>query len=173
MSQKKDSTGNQLGGFGTARQRKKRRASGRMGGAGLKGFGSGGIAAEYLGGGRRRLRLGTRFRFLQTNNALVGNFPAKVFLLAALLVMLFEEDGASGICDERAGGWKADVSGAVLNIHSTAKKGRVTCHVASVQTDSSMVNSTNDFMRRILWKIVSSRNSFCGQRHFPFRLLRI
>ena len=173
MSQKKDSTGNQLGGFGTARQRKKRRASGRMGGAGLKGFGSGGIAAEHLGGGRRRLRRGTRFRFLQTNNALVGNFPAKVFLLAALFVMLFEEDGASGICDERAGGWKADVSGAVLNIHSTAKKGRVTCHVTSVQTDSSMVNSTNDFLRRILWKIVSSRNSFCGQRHFPFRLLRI
>ena len=101
-----------------------------------------------------------RFGFLQTNDALIGNFPAAIFLLAALLVMLFEEDGAARIGHESSGGRKANVSGAVLDFNGTAEEGRVTSHTASVRIDSSMVNSTNGFIGETLWKIVSSGNSF-------------
>src|SRR5262249_19696182 len=83
-----------------------------------------------------------------------------IFLLAALLVVLFEENRATGIGDERAGSRKTNIAGAVLNFNWAAQEGRITCHEASVQMDSSTVNSTNGFMRKILWKIVSSRNSF-------------
>jgi hypothetical protein len=87
------------------------------------------------------------------NDALIWNFPAKIFALAMLLVVLFEEDGAAGIGDECSRGRKANVSGAILNIYKTAKKRGVTGHVASFLMDSSIVNSTNGFMRKKLWKM--------------------
>ena len=131
-----------------------------MSGVGLERFGFGRRRAENFRRGRTRLRRGEGFDVFETHDALVGNFPAEIFLLAALLVMLFEEDGAARIGHESSGGRKANVSGAVLDFNGTAKEGRVTGHTASVRRDSSMVNSTNGFIRKTLWKIVSRGNSF-------------
>jgi hypothetical protein len=83
---------------------------------------------------------------------LIGNFPAKIFALAVLLVMLLEENGAAGIGDECSGGRKANISGAILDIHETAKKRGITGHETSFLMDGSIVNSTNGFMRKELWK---------------------
>jgi len=69
--------------------------------------------------------------FFKANDALVGNFPAKIFGLAMLLVVLLEEDGAARITNERAGSRKANIPGAILNIYKAAKKSRITGHEAS------------------------------------------
>ena len=44
---------------------------------------------------------GFRF-FFNADQELIGNFPAEVAVLAALLEILFEEDGAAGIGHESA-----------------------------------------------------------------------
>ena len=50
---------------------------------------------------RRRLR-GFGF-FLEANDVVIGNFPAKISLQAALLKALLEENRAAGISHKSAG----------------------------------------------------------------------
>ena len=66
----------------------------------------------------------TRFRFFfNTDEALIGNFPAEVSVLAALLKMVLEEDGTAGICDENAGSGQKNITSAILHLHTTPEKG--------------------------------------------------
>src|SRR5258705_11762943 len=48
--------------------------------------------------------------FLDAHQILIKDFPAKMFVLSALLEVLFEEDGAAGISDESAGGRQQEVA---------------------------------------------------------------
>jgi hypothetical protein len=103
--------------------------------------------------------------FFKANDALVGNFPAEIFGLATLLVVLLEEDGAARITNERAGSRKANIPGAILDFDSAAKKSRVTGHISSFLRGSPRVNSTKGLMRKILWKLfhVVTKNSIRGK----------
>lgn len=66
----------------------------------------------------------TRFRFLfNTDQALIGNFPAEVSVLAALLKMVLEEDGTPGIGDENTGSGQKNITSAILHVHTTPEKG--------------------------------------------------
>jgi hypothetical protein len=85
---------------------------------------------------------------------LIRNFPSKIFLLAMLLVVLFEEDGAAGIADESSRSRKANIAGSVLNVYKAPQERGITCHEASVGVGKLRVNSTNVIMRKILWKIL-------------------
>src|SRR6266705_1001205 len=68
-----------------------------------------------------------------------------MFVLAALLEILFEEDGAAGICHEGAGGGQKDVAGAILHLYATPEIGGVPSHLYSVsETSSNRVNSTKE-----------------------------
>jgi hypothetical protein len=49
-------------------------------------------------------------------------------VLSALLEILFEEDGTSGIGDESAGGGQKDIAGAILHLHATPEKRGVASH---------------------------------------------
>src|ERR1700737_3313516 len=60
------------------------------------GFGSGSNGATIRGS------TGVGF-FFDAHQVLIRDFPAKVLVLSALLEILFEEEGASGIGDESAG----------------------------------------------------------------------
>jgi len=61
--------------------------------------------------------------FFDTNQALVGNFPAKVAMLPALLEMLLEKDGTAGIGNENAGSGQKNIASAILHFHPTPQKG--------------------------------------------------
>jgi hypothetical protein len=50
-------------------------------------------------------------------------------MLAALFDALFEEDGAAGIGDESAGSRQENVTGAILHLNATPKKGGVASHL--------------------------------------------
>jgi len=80
----------------------------------------------------KRGRLRKDFNFFKANDALVGNFPAEIFGLAMLLVVLLEEDGAARITNERAGSRKANIPGAILDFDRAAKKSRITGHMSSL-----------------------------------------
>jgi hypothetical protein len=101
--------------------------------------------AEGLGGGLRRegsfrwgrwsfLRRGCTYRsvglrlLFDAHEILVRDFPAEMLMLAVLLEMLFEEDGATGIGDECARGGQKDVAGAILHLHAAPEKSRVASH---------------------------------------------
>jgi len=77
------------------------------------------------GGARYIFRLGGVF---DTDDILVGNFPAEVLLLTTLEQALFEEDRAARIGDKRSGGGEQNITGAVLHFYLAPKKTRVTCH---------------------------------------------
>ena len=66
--------------------------------------------------------------FLDAHQILIGNFPAEMLVLAALLEILFEEDGAAGIGDEDARSGQKDIAGAVLHLYTTPQKGGETSH---------------------------------------------
>ena len=108
---------------------------------------AGGRIFDGHGGGSGETR--GQFGFFETNDARIRNFPAKVFELTELLVVLLEEDGATGIRDKGAGSGKADVPGAVMNFDGAAKKRRITSHRVSFQIGSSRVNSTNGLREKI------------------------
>jgi hypothetical protein len=93
-----------------------------------------------------------RLAFFEANDAGIGNLPAKIFGLAMLFVMLFEKNGAAGVANEHARSRKANIPSAVLNFDGTAKKSGITGHEASFLRESPMVNSTNRYMGKILWK---------------------
>jgi len=97
--------------------------------------------------------------FFKANDALVGNFPAEVFGLAVLLVVLLEEDGAARITNERARSRKTNIPGAILNFDRAAKKSRVTGHTLSFLRVSPRVNSTKGLMRKLLWKLFQLETS--------------
>src|SRR5262245_12621124 len=90
-----------LDGFGRPTERKQGRAGGGVRGVRLQRLDGVRWEIGWLRGALGRQRSGERFDFAEANDALVGNFPAEIFLLAALLVMLLEEDGTPGIGDER------------------------------------------------------------------------
>ena len=68
--------------------------------------------------GDARLRL-----FLDTNQALIGNLPAEVAVLAALFEILLEKNGTAGIGDENAGSGQKNIPSAILHFHTTTEKG--------------------------------------------------
>jgi hypothetical protein len=92
------------------------------------------IGGSFLTGlGCRRSRGGVygspRVRFfLDSHEILIGDFPAEVLVLAALLEILLEKDGAAGIGDECAGSGQKDVPGAILHLHPAPEKRRVASH---------------------------------------------
>ena len=66
----------------------------------------------------------TRFRFFfNTDQALIGNLPAEVSVLAALLEMVLEEDGTAGIGNKNAGSGQKNITSAILHLHTTPEKG--------------------------------------------------
>ena len=104
--------------------------------AGSATCGSGGSGTERLivrlGGHRRfgrgfgtcgdhdSVRGGTGIGFfLDANQILIRDFPAEMFVLAALFEILLEEDGAAGIGDEDARRGQKDVPDAILHLHAT------------------------------------------------------
>ena len=84
------------------------------------GFGRG----RGLHGRSARIRAdsGVRF-FLDADQALIGNFPAEVSVLAALLEILLEKNGTAGIGDENAGCRQKNIPSAILHFHTTTEKG--------------------------------------------------
>lgn len=75
---------------------------------------------------------GVRF-FFDADQTLIGNLPAEVPVLPALLEALLEENGAAGIGNENSRGRQENISGAILHFHTSTEKGRVTSHpLASV-----------------------------------------
>ena len=66
--------------------------------------------------------------FFDAHQILIRDFPAEVFVLSALLEILFEEDGTSGIGDESAGSRQEDIAGAILHLNSTPEKGGEASH---------------------------------------------
>jgi hypothetical protein len=44
-------------------------------------------------------------------------------MLAALLEILFQENGPARISHKRAGSGQQDIAGAILHLHTTAEKG--------------------------------------------------
>ena len=83
-------------------------------------FGSGG----GLHGNAGRVRSDAGFRFFSdAHQALIGNLPAEVAVLAALLEILLQEDGTAGIGDENAGSGQKNIASAILHFHTTPEKG--------------------------------------------------
>lgn len=83
-------------------------------------FGSG----SGLHGGARRVSRDSGLRFFfDADQALIGNLPAEVAVLAALLEILLKEDGTAGIGDENAGSGQENIASAILHFHTTPEKG--------------------------------------------------
>jgi hypothetical protein len=61
--------------------------------------------------------------FLDAHEVLIGDFPAKMLVLAVLLEILLEKDGAAGIGDKYAGSRQEDIAGAILHLHTAAQEG--------------------------------------------------
>lgn len=65
---------------------------------------------------------GLRFLF-NANQTLIRNLPAEVAVLAALLEILLEEDGAARISDENTGSRQKNIPCAILHFHTSPEKG--------------------------------------------------
>ena len=77
-----------------------------------------------LHGNARGVRGDVRFGlFFDAHQVLIGNLPAEVAVLAALLEILLEEDGTAGISDENAGSGQKNITSAILHLHTTPEKG--------------------------------------------------
>ena len=90
------------------------------------GIGNGGRIGRRHGlhGNARGVRGDARFRlFFNANQALIGDLPAEVAVLAALLEILLEEDGTTGIGDENTRSRQKNITSAVLHFHTTPEKG--------------------------------------------------
>ena len=61
--------------------------------------------------------------FRQPHDVLVRDFPAKISPLAALFEALLQEDGASSIANESAGGRQKKIARAILNFNLKAEEG--------------------------------------------------
>lgn len=89
---------------------------------------SDGIASSLIRG---------RFRWaflFDSDKILIGNFPAEVLMLAALLDGLFKKNRSARIRDKRSGGRQKDIAGAILHLHTAAEKSRIARHpVLSVE----------------------------------------
>jgi hypothetical protein len=113
----------QLGGFGSVRERnhsrgcfgsKAGRARGTIFGL-LRGFQAG-------RGSRGIVFVGGFVYFGDSVNVLVRDFPTEIIEAAALLNVLFEENGAAGIAYESARSRQHNVTNAIADGHSTAEK---------------------------------------------------
>ena len=145
--------------------------------AGSAGRGRGGVArifgSSWLRGsvrGRSRSwfsrgrgaigRCAVSVQFLDADNVLIGNLPAKLFLVSTLFEMFFEEDGTAGIGGKRASCGQKDIAGAVLHLDPTPQKGRIAGHTgSSVGRSGRGVNSTEGLVRRIVWKTVGGKDA--------------
>jgi len=118
------------GGFGAGLERENARACARSGSqgsvrltvrVGYEGrFGRGG----GLHGNARGVGGDARFRlFCNANQALIGNLPAEVAVLAALLEILLKEDGTARIGNENSGSGQKNITSAILHFHTTPEKG--------------------------------------------------
>ncbi len=90
-----------------------RRTAGRSSGAAWLLAGLGGLGLERIFGGvwpcGSRVAVGRRAGirlFFDAQQILIRDFPAEVFVLAALFEILLEENGTPGIRDEGAGSWQ-------------------------------------------------------------------
>ena len=94
-------------------------------------FGGGGSFRSSSRNYRRRSCIhgstGVRL-FFDAHQILIGDFPAEMLVLAALLEILFEEDGAAGIGDKRARSGQKDIAGAILHLNPAPEKGGVASH---------------------------------------------
>lgn len=64
------------------------------------------------------------FRFFPyAHQALIGDFPAEMSVLAPLLKILLEEDGTAGVCNKNAGSGQKNIASAILHFHTTPEKG--------------------------------------------------
>jgi hypothetical protein len=61
--------------------------------------------------------------FFNANQALIGNLPAEVAVLAALLKILLEKNGTAGIGHEDAGSGQKNIASAILHFHTSPEKG--------------------------------------------------
>src|SRR4249920_803658 len=85
----------------------------------------GGMRGKFSVG--HRLLLGLR-GFLDAVDILIGNFPAEVTALAALLDVLLEENGASGIGGKQARGRQEDITHTILHGDRPTKELRIRRH---------------------------------------------
>jgi hypothetical protein len=136
--------------------------------AGSTGCGAGGIFLVFgrrgrlscfrgqgrIRGGRSGIgRSAVGVQILDADNILIGDFPAKLFLLPTLFEMFFEEDGTAGIGDKSARRGQKDIAGAVLHLDPAPEKGGIAGHtVASVGRGGRGVNSTEGLLLTKVWK---------------------
>src|SRR5713101_3255758 len=106
------------------------RAAGRRSGSGAQRlvvrFGRDGSFGYSCGRRRNRGRVhGSSWvrLFFDAHQILIGNFPAKMPVLAALLEVLFKEDGAAGIGDKGAGGGQKNIASAILHFNPAPQIG--------------------------------------------------
>jgi hypothetical protein len=122
--------------FGTMAERQNAgRAASRRGGSSAAGIDSGlgcsgnfGGIFSFRGWGGRIYGKASFGLLFDANQALIRDLPTEVLVLAALLEVLLEEDGAAGIGDKDAGSGQKDIAGAVLHLHTTPEKRRVASH---------------------------------------------
>ena len=77
---------------------------------------------------RRRRVLLRLTRFLDAMDVLVRNFPAEIIALAALFIVLLEENGASGIGGKQARSGQQDIAHTILHGDLAAEKLRIRRH---------------------------------------------
>ena len=120
------------GGFGAVIERENGRAAARRGCSSQGrlrrsvGIGNDGRfrRRRWLHGNASCVRGTAGLRFLyNADQALIRNFPAEVAMLAALLEILFEEDGTAGIGDENTGSRQKNIPSAILHFHTSPEKG--------------------------------------------------
>ncbi len=118
-----------------AERQNARSSASRRGGSGAAGIDSGfGRSGRFesifrfRGSGGRVYGSVSGGLLFDANQALIWDLPAEVLVLAALLEVLLQEDGAAGIGDKSAGSGQKDIAGAVLHLHTTPEKGRVASH---------------------------------------------
>ena len=97
---------------------------------------------------------------LDIDDGLVGEFPAEIFLLAVLFVVLFEVDGAAGIGYETSRGGQTDITGTIKNFHATPKKCRKTGHTeqfVGAEEGGSIVRKIG--RKKLVWKSEENRSA--------------
>ena len=86
-----------------------------------RGLGSRGHRGAVRGGSRL-------WFFLDAHQILIRDFPTEMSMLAALLKILFEENGTAGIGHESARSRQKNIAGAILHLHAAPEKGGVASH---------------------------------------------
>ena len=94
-----------------------------------------------------------RSGFRDAVNVWVGNFPAKIVLLAAQFHMLFQENRAATIPHKRPAGYQQNIADAVLHRDVSTQEIRVRRHLAmSFSGGKRGVNSTEGLLPEKMWK---------------------